>query len=924
MKNRAKQLICIFMILVLVLNSGILVHANEKEKVRVAYYPMEGFFDEEAGRLSGYGVSVLNKITEYLDVNFVYQRAENLEKAKEMLQNGKVDIVLPVAKNNLFLSDEFYVGYVSIFESSFGLVCSDKRDDLYYGDRSAIHKLAVGIAEDTYNTIGMKQYIKAMWLTEKQLKIYKHPTQLKQAASRGEIDAVITDTTHMQSGTKLLARFGYSGNYLVARKEYEYIHKLEDAIGVIKAQEPEFFTELVERYYPTSLYTPITKEEADYIKKLGKLNLLMVEKQGYYVHEGKEGYEGIYPELAEEIGKRLGVPCELRVETAEVLTEWLNRAISPAVSLYEERALSDRDVVVGFYADKRFASFLNVSMTGNYVTRHYYKIYRKGENEETPEDRVAVVKGDKAVLSLLTGFYTDKVVSCSDYEECLQKVREGEADVTIMDTKIAEYYLPTYQNANLALSFLSVETRSCMATKEALLASVMDKVLKEMKTDGTMAEIMNVEEMKAPVQTGFIAALYNNPQRSMHLIAVVALLILTILILMIVVFRTRRKNEFLIRMSDAKTEFMSRMSHDIRTPMNGVLGMAHLARQEKDVPEKVDEYLSKIEGAGEYLLGLINDILDMTKLSSGKIVFNYEIVNMFEMTASLQEILAPTFQSRGVELVCDFSEIQYPYIRTDQMRVMQIISNLLGNAVKFTPAGKKVYWIAKSRNINDKQVETITIIRDEGCGMSEEFLKKLYEPFEQEENLYSRGSNGTGLGLAIVKNLVDQMGGTIQVESKLGEGTTFIIRFARGKGEAFEKKPEPEKKVDKDLSGLKVLIVEDQPLNQEILKGLLAHKHIQTEVAGNGKEAVELMQTAKASEIDLIFMDIRMPVMDGITATRRIRALEDGHANSIPIIALTANAFDADKEATKEAGMNGHLAKPIHPKELFETIEKFL
>ena len=345
------------------------------------------------------------------------------------------------------------------------------------------------------------------------------------------------------------------------------------------------------------------------------------------------------------------------------------------------------------------------------------------------------------------------------------------------------------------------------------------------------------------------------------------------------------------------------------------------------MPAAVEEYLTKIESSGKYLLGLLNDILDMSKIENGKLEIREEPVQVDDIRDSLMPIFETMAEEKGVKVVTNFKSTEGSVVIMDKLHTMQIYSNLLSNAIKFSNPGGCVYWTNEYQPMGKDRVRLIATIRDEGCGMSEDFMKKLFLPFERENRLSDEKNTGTGLGLSIVKSLVDRMGGEISVESKLGEGTTFTLVLYRQLVKEGRENPVEKKKTQttgENLAGKRVLVVEDQSLNMEIILRILQHKGMETVGAENGKEALRIFSESAVGQFQLILMDIRMPEMDGIEATRRIRALDRADAKSIPIVAMTANAYDEDREATRRAGMNEHLAKPVDPRELFETIEKLL
>ncbi|MDO5111988.1 MAG: PAS domain-containing protein [Clostridia bacterium] len=366
----------------------------------------------------------------------------------------------------------------------------------------------------------------------------------------------------------------------------------------------------------------------------------------------------------------------------------------------------------------------------------------------------------------------------------------------------------------------------------------------------------------------------------------------------------------------AKSEFLSRMSHDIRTPLNAVIGMAALAREEENPPRTI-EYLNNIDTSSHFLLGLINDILDLSRIESGKVELHAEPYSLEALTQSVKTVIQPMMDAKHIDFVFEMAA-DTACILVDKLRFNQIFFNLLSNAAKFTPEGGRVEFSAVSLPDCEGLHGMRFYVRDNGMGMSAAFLKVLFEPFSQESGAAPE-MQGTGLGLAIVKNLVDAMGGTIHVESAPGQGTAFTVDLYAPLSDALECTGKTENASHASLAGLHVLLCEDNAMNVIVAQRLLEHKGCIVDVAQDGRVAVDKFRIAPAGFYDVILMDVRMPVMGGLEAARRIRRLPRPDA-TVPIIAMTADAFTEDKDRTSEAGMNAHVAKPIDPTLLYATI----
>ena len=376
--------------------------------------------------------------------------------------------------------------------------------------------------------------------------------------------------------------------------------------------------------------------------------------------------------------------------------------------------------------------------------------------------------------------------------------------------------------------------------------------------------------------------------------------------------------------SAAKTMFLSNMSHDIRTPINGIMGMLAIAQKEKDNPDKVQECLGKIQGAAQHLLSLINDVLDMSRIESGKTVLSKDPIDIRTVTANCHSIVRGQLEDRNLDFIVEEENISHPWLIGDELRIRQILINILGNAVKFTPDGGKI-WFRVRETAADEDTATIRFeIQDTGMGMTQEFLGKIWEAFSQAEGGARSKYKGTGLGMAITKQFVDLMGGTITVQSELNVGSTFVVELPMSIDKAAHEVEEQAETID-SLEGIHAMMAEDNELNMEIATELFEDEGMEIIPAVNGQIAVDLFRQNPPGTFDVILMDIMMPLMDGLEATRAIRETEGRpDAKTIPIIALSANAFEEDIRRSLDAGMNAHLSKPINLEEALKTISNFV
>ena len=387
----------------------------------------------------------------------------------------------------------------------------------------------------------------------------------------------------------------------------------------------------------------------------------------------------------------------------------------------------------------------------------------------------------------------------------------------------------------------------------------------------------------------------------------------------------------------AKTAFLNNMSHDIRTPMNAIIGFTALATTHTGNTELVLEYLKKIQTSGQHLLSLINDVLDMSRIESGSVRIEYTAVHLPDVLHDLRTIIQGSVHSKQQDFYIDTQDVLHEDIITDKLRLTQVLLNIISNAVKYTPVGGMVNIRVSEKPCRREGYTTLIFsVKDNGIGMSPEFCKQVFDSFSREYTVTENGIGGTGLGMAITKNIVDMMGGTITVESEAGKGTEFtVVLECETSGVTVKREPIPEQRAfirnenqklqvegQRSYAGKKILLVEDNELNREIATAIMEEIGLNVDIAEDGTDAVTIMSSERGSKYDLIFMDIQMPKMDGYTATREIRTLNNPKCANIPIIAMTANAFEEDRKKAIKAGMNGHIAKPISSEVILENLDK--
>jgi len=378
------------------------------------------------------------------------------------------------------------------------------------------------------------------------------------------------------------------------------------------------------------------------------------------------------------------------------------------------------------------------------------------------------------------------------------------------------------------------------------------------------------------------------------------------------------------RSNKAKSTFLSNMSHDIRTPMNAIIGYTNLIKKEPGLPPKTKEYLDKIEASNTHLLSLINDILDMSRIESGKMELDPQKANLVKAMNEVRDLFATQMETKGLKFSVDAKQVMNRTVMCDTPRLNRVLLNLISNSFKFTPEGGSVTVTLKQVGGNDEVGSYELRVKDTGMGMTPEFAKKVFAAYERDRTVSN--IQGTGLGMSITKSIVELMGGTIDVETELGKGTEFIVRvdFPIVDDPDEEEIEQVEEKREIDFSKIKLLLVEDNEVNREIASLILTEFGFSLDTAENGKVAVDKIVASRPGDYDAILMDVQMPVMNGYEATKKIRELRDPKLAKIPIIAMTANAFTEDIQAAKDAGMDSHIAKPLDIQKMIETLTEVL
>lgn len=911
MKPKVKSLITAFLSLALFFVWSIPVMADgDAEKVRVGFFEFPIFQNiEEDGSFSGYSYDYLQAIAQYTGWEYEYVTATSFYECLDMLKNGEIDIMGVLQKTPQREEIYDYPNFPSGLSTS--LLVTHRDDEKYaYEDFEAFDGMTVGIQKGFARNEGLLEYCRRNNFTV-QTVTYDTNSQLTEAIFKGEVDAGLISSNQNAPDFRIIARFDPASVYYATTKgNKEILNGLNYALERIQVATPNFDNDLNKKYFSFLVGQPIvlTKEETAYIKEHPTINVLYDARW--------EPFESVDGE-----GKAHGISIDVLEETSRAIGIDFN--YTPAHNQDEKAALlatGEYDLISTMVYSYQWANKASVYITQPYIDIDYMIVYRSDLEEHK---RLALPKG--FYISGLMEKKLNEGVSISYFdtvEECIQAVNNGKADFTYANAYEAEYFMsiPKYRILQYRTMQDLSQQLSVGISKEAdpILLSIMAKGLGTISQE-ELREMVRIH-VNHPYESNFLDMMYTNPVQFVLILLFIIFVLVAYFTVYILYSIKNKQNEILQIANKAKSDFLSHMSHDMRTPMNAIIGMSALGKSCDDIIDS-KEYHAKVNHTSKYLLRLINDTLDMSTIENNKMKLHLEPYFYNEFILVVETIMYERAMEKGVILETHFCSNFQQAAMFDKLRLQQIFINLINNAIKFTPPGGKVEFITDVVPAGSDRIKATFIIRDTGVGMSPAFQKRMFEPFEQESGVNLTEEGGTGLGLAIVKQLVDLMGGTIQCNSQVGAGTEFIVEiYADIFQESKHINPDVKLFDERKLDGKRILLCEDHPLNTMIAKTLLEKKGCIVEHGENGRVALEMFEKAPIDYYDAILMDIRMPLINGFEATRFIRSLERKDAKTVPIIAMTANAFDEDIRMSFEVGMNAHLSKPIDAKELFQTL----
>lgn len=921
--------------IMLAFNLSVLAQTSEKRVLRVAFPQVDGMsWTAEDGTHHGMLVDYLNEIAKYTGWEYEYIDTKGPAMLNEFVE-GKYELM---GGNYYIPALEKYYAYPNYnmgYSRSLLLARSDDRSIHSY-DLESMNGKTIGVYENARENIRRLKEFMAINGLYCNIRYYKQEDMVGKIGlypylAKGEIDLLLNNVAHISDSVRVVVAYDSQPYYIVTNPgNKEVLDGLNMALERILDANPNFAAERYAVNFPDRLVNiQLSDRDLEYVNERKTITVAVPEN--WYPLYCKEtplkNHTGIMADVLDEIKSFTG----LRFSYVYA------KNYADAIRLIQQ---GDADILGFFLGDENDAAQLGLALSASYVSANNIIVRNKACSYPAPSLVGALVESQR----FPSGISAEKIRSYPGIKEALAAVNSGEADFIYGLSSKMEQDISRYHFTNLApVTLVNDQSAISFALPTPVdpdLLTVLNKAINNLsESERTVIRNRNLESIGVN-EFSLTDFIYANPLQFMFIVMFVLSVLFTALLLAIGARMKATVIQGNLKRAEAanlaKSEFLSRMSHEIRTPMNGIVGMSTIAMQNIDNTDKIKDCLEKVIMSSKHLLALINDVLDMSKIESGKVELRHESFNFRAFLQDFENLYGEQAKSKGISYETILASDLEVQIIGDSLRLNQVLSNLLSNALKFTPAKGMIKLRVSKTGEDQENVYLRFEVIDTGCGIAEENYDKIFESFEQENVDVTYKYGGTGLGLSIVKRFTGLMGGGIHVTSVQGSGSTFTVDLPFGK---IKESGKPTRfsdingrndlakdcyAVDYDFKGKRILLVEDNELNREIAEELIGVTGASVESAEDGVQAVEMFKESAEGYYDLILMDVQMPHMDGYEATRCIRALGRSDAQKVPIFAMTANAFAEDVQKSREAGMNAHISKPLDIRAVYKQMNRYL